>query len=83
MSACVQVVRAGTFYKRSSNINRVESTITQYLVEYIKQQKITSPYPWVDERTFGLIVNAANLIDGERFRGVRELQSTHSLYKAA
>jgi len=50
----------------SKSINRAESTTGQYLAEYIKQRQITSPSPWVDERTFSLITNAARQIgDGK------------------
>jgi ATP-dependent DNA helicase RecQ len=54
----------------AKSINRAESTTTQYLVEYIKQQKIKGPCPWVDERTFRLIVDAAKQIGGERIKPI-------------
>jgi len=33
-----------------------------YLVEYIKREKINNPYPWVDEQTFGRIIDAAEQV---------------------
>ncbi len=56
--------------KVAKSINRAESTTTQYLVEYIKQQKIDSPYPWIDERTFGLIVEAVKQIGSDRMKPI-------------
>ncbi|MFH1614289.1 MAG: RQC domain-containing protein [Planctomycetota bacterium] len=56
----------------AKSINRAESTTTQYLVEYIKQQKISGPSPWVDERTFSLVVNAAKQVGSEKMKPIFE-----------
>jgi len=37
--------------------NRAQSTTIQYLVEYIRQEKISNPHPWVDEQTFHRIAD--------------------------
>ena len=42
----------------AKSVNRAESTTTQYLVEYLNREKINNPYPWVDEQTFGCIIDA-------------------------
>ena len=44
------------------SVERAESTTTRYLVEYIKREKINKPYPWVDEQTFGHIIDAAEQV---------------------
>ena len=47
----------------AKSVERAESTTTQYLVEYIKREKINNPYPWVDEQAFGRIIDAAEQVD--------------------
>jgi len=54
----------------AKSVERAESTTTQYLVEYIKREKINNPYPWVDEQTFGLIVDAAKEVGDDRMKSV-------------
>ena len=51
-------------------VERAESTTTQYLVEYIKREKVNNPYPWVDEQTFGLIVDAAKEVGDDRMKSI-------------
>jgi ATP-dependent DNA helicase RecQ len=51
-------------------IQRAESTTEQYLVEYIEQEKITNPYPWVDEATFKQIAHAAEQSSAQRVKPV-------------
>ena len=51
-------------------IERAESTTTQYLVEYIKREKVNNSYPWVDEQTFGLIVDAAKEVGDDRMKSI-------------
>ena len=46
----------------AKSVERAESTTTQYLVEYIKREKINNPCPWVDEQTFGHIIDAAEQV---------------------
>jgi ATP-dependent DNA helicase RecQ len=43
--------------KVAKAVNRAQSTTTQYLVEYIKQEKISNPHPWVDGQTFHCIAD--------------------------
>ncbi len=54
----------------AKSVERAESTTTQYLVEYIKREKINNPYPWVDEQTFGLIVDAAKEVGDDRMKSI-------------
>lgn len=54
----------------AKSVNRAESTTTQYLVEYIKREKISDPSPWVDERTFDCIIDAVKQLGGERMKPV-------------
>ena len=54
----------------AKSVERAESTTTQYLVEYIKQEKINNPYPWVDEQTFGLVVDAAKEVGDDRIKSI-------------
>jgi len=57
----------------AKSVNRAESTTTQYLVEYIRQEKISNPYPWVDERVFGRIIGAVKRVGGDRIKPVFDL----------
>jgi ATP-dependent DNA helicase RecQ len=57
----------------AKSVNRAQSTTTQYLVEYIKREKITDPSPWVDEQTFGRIVHAARQVGDERTKPIFDL----------
>jgi len=45
-----ELFRQGVSIKEvAQSIDRAESTTVQYLVEYIKQEEIDNPYPWVDD----------------------------------
>jgi len=46
----------------AKSVGRAESTTTQYLVEYIKREKINNPYPWVDEQTLSHIIDAVEQV---------------------
>lgn len=46
----------------AKSVKRAESTTTQYLIEYIKREKINNPYPWIDEQTFDRIIDAAEQV---------------------
>jgi len=54
----------------AKSVGRAESTTTQYLVEYIKREKISSPSPWVDEQTFGRIIDAAEQVDRGKMKPI-------------
>jgi ATP-dependent DNA helicase RecQ len=54
----------------STAIGRAESTISEYLVEYIEKEKTTSPLPWVDEPTFKRIMDAAKQAGVQRLKPI-------------
>ncbi|MBN1818740.1 MAG: DNA helicase RecQ [Sedimentisphaerales bacterium] len=51
-------------------VNRAESTAIQYLIEYINREKINNPYPWVDEQTFGCIIDAMKQAKGGQMKPI-------------
>jgi len=55
------------------SVDRAESTTAQYLVEYIKREEISEPYPWVDEETFGRIAEAAVEVGDGRMKPIFDL----------
>ena len=57
----------------AKSVNRAQSTIIQYLVEYIKREKIADPSPWVDGQTFGRIVDATRQIGDGRIKPIFDL----------
>lgn len=57
----------------SKSVNRAESTTTQYLVEYIKREKINKPYPWVNEQTFSRIIDAVKQVGSDRMKPIFDL----------
>jgi len=57
----------------AESVDRAESTTAQYLVEYIGREKITDPYPWVDEQTFGRIVEAVQQVGDGRMKSIFDL----------
>ncbi len=57
----------------AESVDRAESTTAQYLVEYIGREKITDPYPWVDEQTFGRIVEAMQQVGDGRMKSIFDL----------
>lgn len=54
----------------AKSVNRAETTTIQYLVEYIKREKINNPYPWLDEQTFGRIISAVKQVGGDKMKPV-------------
>jgi len=54
----------------AKSVERAESTTTQYLIEYIKREKINNPYPWVDEQTFGRIIDAVEQVGRGRMKPI-------------
>ena len=57
----------------AKSVNRAESTTIQYLVEYIKREKISNPYPWVDKQTFSRIMNAVKQVGSGRMKPIFDL----------
>jgi len=57
----------------AKSVNRAESTTLQYLVEYIKREKINNPYPWADEQTFGRIIDAVKQVGSGRMKPIFDL----------
>jgi ATP-dependent DNA helicase RecQ len=64
----------------AKSVNRAESTTIQYLVEYIKRENINKPYPWVDEQTFGLIINAVKQVGSDRTKPIFDLLNGEIAY---
>jgi len=56
----------------ADSINRARSTTNQYLVEYIRHNNITSPRPWVDDQTFGIISDAVEQCGDQRMKPIFE-----------
>jgi len=56
----------------AQSVERAESTTAQYLGEYLQQENISDPTPWVDDRTARRIMDAARQIDVERLRPIYE-----------
>jgi ATP-dependent DNA helicase RecQ len=54
----------------AKSVERAESTTIQYLVEYIKREKLNNPYPWVDERTFAHIIDAAEQVGRDKMKPI-------------
>ena len=54
----------------AKSVDRAESTATQYLIEYIDREKISNPSPWVDEQTFGSIINAVKQVGTGKMKPV-------------
>ena len=53
-------------------INRVPSTTVNYLVEYIKKEKLIAPNSWIDIQTFRRVQEAATQLGAERLKTVYE-----------
>jgi len=54
----------------ADKLDRATSTVFGYLEEYIRQEKLTSPAPWVDEKTFLLILEAADKVGMDRLKPI-------------
>jgi len=54
----------------AESVDRAESTTTQYLVEYIRREKIDSPTPWVDEQAFRRVAKAVKHVGGDRAKAI-------------
>ena len=57
----------------AKSVSRAESTTTQYLVEYIKREKINNPYPWVNKQMFGRIIDAVKQVGSDRMKSIFDL----------
>ncbi|HLB74617.1 MAG TPA: DNA helicase RecQ [Sedimentisphaerales bacterium] len=57
----------------AKSVNRAESTTTQYLIEYIKRERIHDPHPWVDKQSFGRVADAVKQIRGDRRKPIFDL----------
>jgi ATP-dependent DNA helicase RecQ len=51
-------------------LQRAESTVLQYLVEYIQHTGLTDPYPWVSESVFDQVSEASAGTDVQRVKPV-------------
>ncbi|MCD6162761.1 MAG: DNA helicase RecQ [candidate division Zixibacteria bacterium] len=59
--------------KVADKIDRAKSTTTQYLADFIEKEKLTDPYPWVDEKTYKIVKAAACQTDSEeRLKPIHE-----------
>ena len=47
-------------------VDRVPSTVIQYLVSYINKEGLSDPSPWVDKRSFDRVVDAAISLDTDQ-----------------
>ena len=56
----------------AKRLKQPESTTIQYLVDYIKDQHIRNPHPWVDARTFIIISNAIQKHGSKRLKAIYE-----------
>lgn len=54
----------------AQSVERAESTTVQYLVEYIQQENISDPSPWVEDQTVRRILDAARQIEAERLKPI-------------
>ena len=54
----------------AKSLDRAESTTTQYLAEYIDREKISNPSPWVDEQTFGSIIDAVKQVGRDKMKPI-------------
>jgi uncharacterized protein YpbB len=54
----------------AKSVKRAQSTTTQYLVEFIKRENISNPCPWVDEQTFGRVMDAARQVGDCRIKPI-------------
>ncbi len=57
----------------AAQVCRAASTVASYLEEYIQQEKLTHPAPWVDDKTFLLILKAMDEVGAERLKPIFDL----------
>jgi uncharacterized protein YpbB len=63
----------------SDAIEKKPETALKYLLDYIAQNKLTSPEPWVDANTFKQIAQAAQTVGTARVMGImKELNGSAS-----
>ena len=66
--------------KVAKSIGRAESTTTQYLAEYIEQENISSPQPWIDKQTFDNICNAVKGVGGDKLKPIYDFLNSEIDY---
>lgn len=54
----------------ADQVSRATSTVFGYLEEYIRQEKLTNPAPWVDDKTFLLILEAMDQVGADRLKPI-------------
>jgi ATP-dependent DNA helicase RecQ len=59
-----------SIHEVARTVERAESTTAQYLIEYIEQENISDPSPWVDDQTARWVLDAARQIDAERLKPI-------------
>ncbi len=56
----------------SEQTGRAASTIEGYLLEYLQEERVTSPEPWVDRETYEQVLSKANELAAERLKPIFE-----------
>lgn len=64
----------------AKSTGRAESTTTQYLAEYIEQENINSPQPWVDEQTFAKVINAEKQVGRDKLKPIYDFLNSEIDY---
>ncbi|MDI6781261.1 MAG: DNA helicase RecQ [bacterium] len=54
----------------ATKVCRATSTVFGYLEEYIQQEKLTHPAPWVDDKTFMLVLKAMDEVGADRLKPI-------------
>jgi ATP-dependent DNA helicase RecQ len=54
----------------AQRVGRSRATVTEYLAEFLEQERRPSPEPWVDRERFAAIADAANRVGAERMKPV-------------
>lgn len=63
-------------------LQRAESTVYQYLSDYIHVNKITDPTPWVDPKHITLVETVASYAGTERLKPIRDALHNRIDYKS-
>ena len=63
-------------------LGRAQSTISDYLAEYVAEKKLADPAPWVDAATFTRVAEAAEKVGTERLRPIYDhLEESVNFYQ--